>query len=522
MRSKLMTPAGKLTYTGRGMEDTVGPAGATRDIDYGPRPTDLDIKPHGALAVECTWRCRFSIPVCGDARFKGVREWCYGVSWSMDRNRNTTVLTRGHVIIAGGRSNTGARKVTESADDFREAVTPPLRLGFRRESSDYQLSENRLRLDYTVVDAELGINAPGDGLLDAQASETAASEQFFGKYTRTIEATYTVAPGKSVKVAWDKFSATVRDRLAVIKLSLPNAAVVPLHFQCGDPELYGQNQKVQMRLTFRVAPATMDEALGKMGIWRPVPNSTPADWYDFISTSDLFHSFGPRGRAGLKFRVNDDKVVDLCGGDGPSPGTPDRPQQSPAGGFIGGLRGSLAGLGALPKGVFPRPTPRVSWLHFECFSHVSVDTGTVVGSTLPEEPLAELRTPQTTWDVTKGVMPLATFGQIPRAAVANAQSPSQRPTSTFIHKRTAPTVHVWLRGRAVRYGFGIPQPQLLTVDNCEATLVGAGSAREGFWSGIVGEGEYPICGAGWNLHYVIPGMQLRGTLPNPILGGLVT
>lgn len=519
---KLEAPAGVLKYQDRGLEKNVNTEGV-KDVEYGPRPGDLSFAWHGGMTATCDWKCQFNIPVCNDAVFDGVREWCFSVAYGIDRLRNTTITTKGHVIVAGNRRSPKSRLIAVTADDFLESVSPPLRLGFRRETDTHELSENKLRLDYTAVDVSLGINSPGKGLIDAQAVESATSEDVLATYIRTLEATYTVAPGFPVNVAWEKFVETVNERVLLTKRQIPAVAIRPVSFSCSDPEVYGQNRKVQMRLSWRVSACSLAQALGKTGIWVPVPKSSAREWQDFIS-ADPLKAFGPRGSAGIHWRINEDKIVDLCQPTGQGAISQGSGGSGKAGGFIASLEdsiitGDILNVSQSISGVFPKPEPRNSWEHYEMVAHISNATGKIVGNTLPELPLSSIPT-GATWNASNGVPPDGSDGRIQDSKVRKGQSQnSQFPTDTFVQQRTTPLIHVWLQGRAIRYGFSIPEPQLVSVGGKNAILVNDGDPSEGFTMGIVGAKEYPLVGARWNLHYIVPGLESMDVLPNQILAG---
>ncbi len=231
MVARLSAPAGVLKYTGRGLDEILGPSGTPREIDYGPQPGDLTLEPFGGLVMRATWRVKLSLPVCSDAVFKGVREWNYSVGFDIDKNGNTTITTDGFIKIAANRSGTGDRSVVDSADAFRESVTPPFRDGFRRLAQTYNLSEAKDKLKYVCVDQQIGPNAPGPGLTDARASQSITSEGPARLFTwiHTITGDYTVAAGQSVQRAWDAFFNKVKDSLSVIR-TIPGVGIIPHTF----------------------------------------------------------------------------------------------------------------------------------------------------------------------------------------------------------------------------------------------------------------------------------------------------
>ena len=73
-----------------------------------------------------------------------------------------------------------------------------------------------------------------------------------------------------------------------------------------------------------------------------------------------------------------------------------------------------------------------------------------------------------------------------------------------VQRRTTGTIHVWLGGYALRVGFPIPVPELLTINGIAPTLDNRIGHGEHFTQAIVGNtGLSPIVRATWWLHYVI-------------------
>lgn len=528
MIARLGRPGGQLTYDGRGFGNETVNTGVVRDVDWGPRPGPVKLLPVGAgLTTRVEWSVSFSIPTCADAVYTGVLEWNFGVAYALDGDGVTTRTTSGHVTIANNRLAPGDRSVPRSADAFRSAVVPGLLRGFKRESQTFTLSLDKNKLDYTIEDRELGGNTPGPGLTSAEATESVTNpdpKNYF-RWLKTIQGTYTVAAGYDVGAAWDAFFKTVRHRQNDSYTRIvPRPLLMPVNFTSTDPAIYAPRQKVQLSFSYYIVIATLVQALKASGQWQSVPNSTYREWSTKIGSA-----FTPRSSADLRFDVGDDALIDLCGYKAvppssttstPTTSTPSsNPQHSPLfSAVIGAGRGIASGAaGDLIANLFPPPTKDSSWLAYEVYTKIVTDTGAVLVKTLPPAPLVRAQNGQTSWDVALNKLPTTDDRTFPAVvAPSSGQSASsQPPDDTAIQYRTTPTVHVYLSGRAVRYGFDIPHPQLLSVNNLPATLMPA-VGDEGFSSGVVGNSIYPIFGAHWNLHYVVPGLSRMSSPPNPL------
>ncbi len=245
-------------------------------------------------------------------------------------------------------------------------------------------------------------------------------------------------------------------------------------------------------------------------------------------------TFGARGSANVVWATRDDRIVDLCqaapatltGGATSSIGSPPADPSALLAGLVGGLGSVGAGLASIPAGLFPAPTPDTSWLHYENIVRVVVDTGRLLVKTLPTSPITG---PDMTsvWDATVPQLPIPQDATIPESQIGDgsAQNNSQQsgsqnaqPGDTVFQQRTTPTMYVIMEGRALRYGYTIPEPQLVTVNGVNAVRVNdTKDPNSGFATGVVGSSIYPVVGARWRFKYAVPGLTSIDPLPNPLV-----
>ncbi len=138
---------------------------AAADTDNGPKPTKVQIT---QIANSVVFRVVFSIEVqfshCLKAAFtpndnqagrieqvNPVVSNRWSVSESMDGNYFMTRRITGHIRI---------RNALQSVHIYRAECVPPLEAGFRRESLDFDESENGLEGTYTVTDRQVHNAAP--------------------------------------------------------------------------------------------------------------------------------------------------------------------------------------------------------------------------------------------------------------------------------------------------------------------------------------------------------------------------
>ena len=326
---------------------------------------------------------------------------------------------------------------------------------------------------------------------------------------------------------------------------LPNiaaAAVIPWGFSFSEPEIYGRN-KVQISCQFKIVGATKELILGSAGLWRPVPDSNWARWI----TSVPFHQH-PRGYAQLVLDPGSDVIHDLCrpaalfpppeGGDASLSngiGTTDlrsgRPKKDPDPPSVlktltGAAGGVAKGVGAAGKplelfriydengiqvgtrkrvrtgkltpvpnspllALFPPVSPSASYLDYTCAARVENDSGVVTGVTLPTSPLT------------------------PASLTATTGSLASSAGSMFAQQRTVPQTFVVISGYAVRAGYPVPRPELVSVNGATPVACNRLDAGEGFEQMMVSRLDQPIYYAKWTLRYAVPGPLPGGGPPVP-------
>jgi hypothetical protein len=276
------------------------------------------------------------------------------------------------------------------------------------------------------------------------------------------------------------------------------------------------------------------------GMFSPVPNSNWTQWAASLQNT----AFNPRGFALLGLLPGDDLIVDGC--------LAQNNQQTLRARFI-----PFSGQSVLRAGFSNAvPRPEVSWLGYLSNIHIEqVDDVCELRTmpTLPIEPTAPI--PQNPGDqVTSPVVDVGQLGQfgplpgpgvqpiiqtqkaVPRTGIIGATLQNNQGSSdlsynaaslqnvsvysqyadlltTTVQIRNTPSFRVILYGSAVRAGWGIVPPSLVSVGGVPAIL--ANQEGDGFsqvqlesWLGV------PLIGAKWRLRYLLPGVP-TGPIPIP-------
>ena len=254
LRRQLMQPAGEFRLTEVGMGDSFRFNIDMADVKYGPHPEYCRFKQVGAdRAWEVTWQVR--VDVAGECQSdalslgaitgkKGVLEFTFEVSWSIDQGRYTRRTYSCMVKIPAVRKNVESFKLVDHADRLREKVTPRVPNGYRRSSDNWSLSLDKTELRGVVVDEQLPGNIPPLGIILVDASHSVESSvKGFAKWYVTVRATYEVSPRASRTLAYQWYGTLLAARLKLIRekmLKKDGTIFIPIRFSYEEPEIYGR------------------------------------------------------------------------------------------------------------------------------------------------------------------------------------------------------------------------------------------------------------------------------------------
>jgi hypothetical protein len=262
-----------------------------------------------------------------------------------------------------------------------------------------------------------------------------------------------------------------------------------ISFSAAEPQVYGKTT-AQFSMTFMVVLTLQDAGLGAFysgGLWTPVPNSNWQLWQQSLSKS----AFNQRGNANLIFNPADDVIIDLCLVKNP----PQASSQT-------ALKGANFGKPAANKLLADQPDPNVSWLRYTNAIYLEY-----VDNIVEQKPLSS----------TTVVNPPAQPGGIGKFGDQTGFKPIVIPNmpNSILHQRGNPSFYVVMIGEAVRVGFEIPAPQLVSVGGLQAFP--ANRRGDGFVQAIIGNNGQPIYGARWQLRYILPNVppQVISPPPNP-------
>ena len=507
---------------------TVGANGKARDAVWGPKPEMLSWKPLGQLAAEVTWSVQVAVPECDTATYAfATMEAVFRLQFDKDESGYTRRVYSGHVRIPQTRATVNTRTLSDSADRLLERVNPPPVPGFRRIPGSATLSEDKCRLDYTITDQEIGPNYPPPGVVEVSCSHTASTDQYYGgQWFGTIRATYELARDTPRSTAFAYFYSVYEDRarqaqntpfrLAGPKQGQRAAQVVLVRrLEVSEPEVYGK-KGAAFSLTYAFM-SRVEDIVKASGMWRPVPNSNWQRW----ATSLANTAFHPRGNAKLRFNPADDAIVDLCA-------------QSQSTLRAGGGPTDTSALRTIgDKTINPTPPPETSWLRYWSVLWLEVLDETVEMKLLPQAPVNPyasspgnpyLNSPGAAGFL-QGQAPQLYRGpstpfntQVYASPYASSPGAAGAGGGAVIQQRARPTVAAHLSGFAVRAGYPIAPPALVSVGGVPAVPANRGGPFFGHWIMASWFG-LPIVGCWWHFRYLLAGTPASLPLMDtPFLG----
>lgn len=505
IKRRLTAYGGEFRYQTKGLGDlTVNVAGGRKDVKWGPKPKLLRWQPKGRnLAAKIVWQVEFQTLDCTSARFDfDVMEFAFKVDIEQSRDRLTKRTYTGHLTIPQTRRSATDKRLTDTADLYYDKIVPPIPLGFRRENERRSVSEDKCRLDFSFVDAQMKAPLPpGIMDMDIRIMRMNSKPNTLSMTMNTITARYEVALHWPLFIAQKYFADLYRDRMVdavVDSRPLGGGGIIPSMMSViEEPQNRVVTFTAQTLIIFRLDAFFFD------GMFRPVIAGRNAHTLWQASLSQAFRS---RGYTREVILPDDDVIIDLCRTDEPYIDSP-----------IAVQIGQVAGQN-LRAMTIPCPRPELSWIYYEMNLIVTWDDGTVIGKPLP---VALPRTPATG----------SIGGQLPPGVsltdVIKAQGdkgftmPKDEFTQaepTFAQHRTSQTIHVYLVGRALRACYQIPMPQIVTIGG--SPVVPNNRADQEFFAvSQVANTAVPIFAARWQLRWTLtrqPKSQINPT-NNPTL-----
>ena len=562
LRNVLETEGQGLIFTGNGCGDLIVNStvdgGRTRDVAWGPFPKVLSWKPIGGKrAARVVWACETNIPACPNVNYNGIMELVWRMAFNIDRSGYTTRRYTGHLIIPLNRgiapSATGRTpklKALTTADEFRESIIPaPISL-YRRIPGGFTVSEDRRTLTWDITDELMPPNIPPENFVDVQATHTISSTSIIGPqglWKASISGTFEPKYNLSRAQSYLEFLYMVNERRnQTIKAAVGEggkSSLINLSLTISEPMFARQAGTFTLQYSY---VCKLDAFIQASGMWR----KTRGEWGKWsVSMRDVL---GARGivRAGLEFPVDADMILSLC-----EPNSPTQPTDTTNSNPINPV--SISDNQLIGNSM---PAPEVSWLDYQITLVVEQTDETVQLKTLPSKEIQpnSLQGVQPSGQspglqqssglgfsggVQRTSLPLPTTPPSGGPTVPSAVSPIQFTISEVpnvssnsgpgettvpsveayrsnsqlanidIEVRTLPTIAIRLVGRAIRAGYPVQSPTIISVGGLPAVPANRGQAVFAHTL-LMSAGGVPIYGAVWNQRFLLPGYP-SGDWPVP-------
>lgn len=512
-RVLLEQPGGAFDYSNQGFGTLSVNLGGAKDVAWGPKPKLLRWKPIGGrYAAEVTWRVEIALPdSCALASTpatdrvyeKRLLAFNYRLVINKDSSGYSKRTYTGYIQIPMTRIAAGNPELPDHVDKYWEQAWITTPEGFRRISEDRQISEDKCRLDFTIVDEEMTEIAPPPGIIVAKMSygvNNASPGPGFSQWNANLSASYEVARGVNKRDAIEHFFLVLNDKYTDVKTKLKdNSAVILTALSVAWPEIYGRTTcqaSASMTITTGIA-----QIMAVAGIWRPIPKSDWILWNKSMGRT-INH---PRGNANLIYGPETDSIIDICAGEGPQADFVDE-ELSLGGRAVRDILFEQAARFMKKPGKFE------SWIMY--YLSLIIE---------PKDQIAELKLLPVA-----PVLPNKKVLQFSDADGYKSEYVEDVNAQVHVQLRANPSFYVTLVGKALRAQYRIGQPGLLAIGG--RAVVPANRDGNGFVSGLVGNFGIPIYGAKWNLRYLvkgIPGVE-KQVAGNPVIdqgfnpGGIMT
>lgn len=433
---------------------------APRDVRWGPKPKMLSWVPlGGGNAAEIEWQCEICQAACGlDNAIAftdgSVLALNYSADYTLDPHGDTTRVLTGYLEIAQSRFG---NNTYFSADQYRERISPEPPEGFMRVSRNFHISEDKSRLNFTIVDRQIPSENPWpEGVTEISCEYDVRWSQKQGSiYMASLNMDVRGRRGIPKARLWAHFTTLMRQKVMSSDAGGRYAILLSLRAK---EDVFGMG--CSFSATWRYT-STITNFIEQAGMFRPI-GTTWERWK--TSLDDV--QFNHRGTAGLELKPSQDAIISLCNPQGSVLRDDQKPETK--------LRQSSDPISQDP------PPPDQSWLSYDMQTTVHRDRP-VARLSYMQEPDAEPTTPS-----------------MRQSAAPDWGAPGGE--DDLLHQSGRSKYVVTLSGSALRAGHKIPRPKLEQVgDQVPVEVSGTYSQK------IVGNSlGVPIYAAAWEIDYELP------------------
>jgi hypothetical protein len=448
----------KATGIGIGFDLNVGGSASMTDVEGGPFPKLLALRPMAAANAPTAVEVRWSVEVCifiaesSGSELEHIGSFSYSQSYSLDPGGWTTRTISGQLTVA--KTFDGPNKIDHNADFYRDKLDFTKPVGYER-SQRYELSADKATLGFTVTDTQIPTRNPyPPGVVHIEASHRVTKSRSQMATTKhSLSMRVEIAADQPMSYAWFIFQQIALRRIEYARGSGSQILVDQIDVE---EDIFGTG--VSASISYRT--------LGDMSNWLGASGLFSQLWVTWDEWEDSMHGMEHcRGISQLTpDPVNQDRLVNH-----EHPEIPEVKDLQIVYDRTTPLAGALCN---------PLPPPNASWAHFEAYFDIKQ-------SALEKDQWIPLG-PEVVED---GVINLNELQQAGRGS--RAEIPSILP----VYPGAA--TKIIYRGMAVRVGYEIPMPKLV-IGNVQLKMI-----EKSFKPAYLGTFYcQPVFAAKWEIEYV--------------------
>ncbi len=318
VKQALSKNGGVFILTGMGFGDlSVNTNATTRDVNFGPKVQFLNMRNIGSGCIACMWVVDVAVNSCAGVEFGvtgKIKEYVYNASWEIMPNGCTRRTVSGHIAIFNNTTAADGTSVLQTADQYRNNVYIPLHPGFlRNEPQQYSLSDDKMKLSFTVTDNEqLSENTYPPGVAAMDMEHTVDAELLgvgggFMNQTCTFTGWMEMAKPYDVGLGWSRALLIMQERL-VHAVNTNECAPMILSLSLTESMF---RRRISWRLKYRLLATSLQNFIDGSGLFRKVTSTT---YKEYINS--MQQAWSNRGAAGLEHDQTSDVFVSQCNQNG--------------------------------------------------------------------------------------------------------------------------------------------------------------------------------------------------------------
>jgi hypothetical protein len=492
------------------------------DATFGPHPQIMVCEPLGSNKVwRVTWSCTVTVPECCETGNNPYAPWnlyelTYDQSWTIDEQGMTIRTTTATVEMPGYRMSGGVA-LLNMVDKYREVLFPLIPAGFLR-TQTYSMDRAKRKMEIIIIDREVPSDVPfWPNTANMSIVFSIDGDPWGANWSASCSGSITLAPGVPKFYAFSVFAALFLDRFNRGNIGHP---LIPLTNENGEDKII-QGASILRRVSFTedifsrtvtfdfewdcvtTLPSLFESSGMLLGLTATTMNPDPRVGWATWHTSVWNNMQNQRGYAQLNNHAlidvdADDNLNTICDQNGLVPLTPN-----------GARYMNMSTVFTLPM-TYTKVSKEHSYMQYQYSVDVVRESNVAVSDVIQSLQSGEV-TPNQQSQGGKSDNMINSTSSNPANVTVSSASPASTDQTTQL--RGPARYFLILAGIAVRVGFRIPLPKLLSVKlkeggTAQAVLLDVSAPDYVLHRTLSG----PVYGKQWRLVYQLPGAPDDDTL----------